>query len=277
MRTDFEAIKIIQEGRVVHLVLNRPEKRNAISHQMQAEIDLALNEAEVDPNVGAVVLRGEGKLFTAGHDLGEHSSGKSFPALTFPNASPSVHPHFPRAWYFRKPLIGAIHNFVGAYGIALVACCDFTIAGEGTRISGEIFRGGYPDIGWLPLYAQLPLRVMEKFWLMGGWMDAEQALQFQFVQRVLPEDEVVGEAVRWAQQASLVPSARFGYAKDKIRRSFELMGLSSLASVLDPHHVLPADEIPTGGFDFDAAIKEVGLAEAVKRRDAAFDPAISRV
>jgi enoyl-CoA hydratase/carnithine racemase len=275
MRTDFNALQIIQTDRVVQVVLNRPEARNAITHEMQAEIDVALDEAEMDPDVGAVVLRGEGKLFSAGHDLKEQTAGKSFPALTFPHASPSVHPKFPRAWYFRKPLIGAVHNYVGPYAIALVACCDFNIAAEGTKFSCEVFKGTYPDIGWLPMYAQLPMRVIEKLWLMGGWMDAEQALQFQFVQRVLPEDEVLDEALRWAKQATMIPPARFGHAKDKIRRSVELMGLAQLASVLDTHAVMPAET--AGGFDFGAAVAEHGLAEAVKLRDGAFDPNISRV
>ena len=100
MRTEFEAIKIIQSDRVVHLVLNRPEKRNAISHQMQAEIDIALDEAEIDPDVGAVVLRGEGKLFTAGHDLGEQSSGQELPGPDLPQRHPLGPPPLPPSVVF---------------------------------------------------------------------------------------------------------------------------------------------------------------------------------
>jgi enoyl-CoA hydratase/carnithine racemase len=190
VKTDFNTLAIVQTEAVTEIVFNRPNARNAISHEMQAEIDVALDEAEIDPTVRAVVLRGEGVLFSAGHDLKEQSAGKSFPALTFPHASPSVHPKFPRAWYFRKPLIGAVHNYVGPYAFALAGCCDFNIAAVGTKFSCEVFKGTYPDIGWLPLYIQLPMRVIEKLWLMGGWMDAEQALQFQFVQRVVLEDQV---------------------------------------------------------------------------------------
>src|SRR6201999_4013667 len=95
---------------------------------MQREIDLALDEAELDDEVRAVILRGTGVLFTSGHDLFEQSSGKSFPDETFPWKTPSKGHELPRAWYFRKPLIGAIHNYVGGYGLALVGCCDFNIA-----------------------------------------------------------------------------------------------------------------------------------------------------
>jgi 2-(1,2-epoxy-1,2-dihydrophenyl)acetyl-CoA isomerase len=275
MAYEYETLATSVKDNILDLALNRPRVRNAISHQMQAEIDLALDQAETDPEVRAVILRGEGLMFTAGHDLGEQTGGKSFPNLTFPHAHPTISPRLPRAWYFRKPLIGAIHRFVGAYGLALAGCCDFNIAATGTRFSCEIFRlsGSAPDIGWLPLYLQLPMRVIEKLWLLGGWMDAEQALQFQFVQRVVPEGEVVEEARRWAEQAALIPTTGFAYSKDQIRRSVELLGLNSL------HAALSRDRPPSSGEAeaFGALVQEKGLKAALLERDAKFDPAVARV
>jgi enoyl-CoA hydratase len=277
MKSDFGTLAIVQDDGVVQIVLHRPEARNAISHQMQAEIDVALDAAEIDPEVKAVVLRGEGAIFSAGHDLKEQMGGQSFPDLTFPLASPSISPGLPRAWYFRKPLIGAVHGYVGPYAIALIGCCDFNIAAEHTRFSCEVFRGSYPDVGWLPLYLQLPMRVIEKLWLMGGWMDAGQALQFQFVQRVLPPDEVLDEALRWARQAAQVPAEAFAHSKEKIRRSVELLGLNALPAVLSRYGPPPESPAEAGPAQFGAVLKEQGLKEAVRRRDEKFDPGISRV
>ena len=263
MRTDFNTISVIQSDGVVELVLNRPEARNSFSYEMMAELDQALDEAELDAAVKAVVLRGEGKMFSAGHDLKEQMAGKPFHMQTFPHASPSTRPALPRAWYFRKPLIGGLHSYVGPYAFAIVACCDFNIASPGTKFSCEVFKGSYPYVDWLPLYAQLPMRVIEKLWLMGGWMDAEQALQFQFVQRLVPQEEVAATALKWARQAALIPSERFARGKDKIRRTVELMGLSSLHAVLDPE-IMKAGE---GKID----------VEAVRAMNAAFDPEITKV
>jgi enoyl-CoA hydratase/carnithine racemase len=274
MKSDFNTLAVIESDGVVQLVLNRPGARNAISHEMMTELDQALDAAETDPDVTAVVLRGEGKLFSAGHDLKEQFAGKDFQARTFPHASPSVRPALPRAWYFRKPLIGALHNYVGPYAIAIVACCDFNIAAPGTRFSCEIFKGTYPDIEWLPLYLQLPMRVIEKLWLMGGWMDAEQALQFQLVQRVVPEDQVLDEALRWARQVSLVPSEAFGHGKDKIRRSIELLGLNSLPSVLDKNPRLSGGEERAS---FTGNVPAGGAKELVQSLGAGFDPDIARI
>lgn len=94
------------------LVLNRPEGRNASSHEMMVELDAALDETELDEAVKAVVLR-EGKLFSSGHDLNEQLGSKPFHPHTFPHAIPSLPPLLPRAWYFRKPLIGAVHGYAG--------------------------------------------------------------------------------------------------------------------------------------------------------------------
>jgi enoyl-CoA hydratase/carnithine racemase len=278
MSYDYNTLACSIADGILEIELNRPEKRNAITHEMQREIDEALDEAELDGDVKSVLFTGRGAVFTAGHDLNEQSSGKSFPDLTFPHAVPSVHPHFPRAWYFRKPMIAGIHGFVGAYGLALAGCSDFNIAATGTRFSTEIFRLGSssPDIGWLPLYVQLPMRVIEKLWLLGGWMDAEQALQFQLVQRVVAPEDVRAEARRWAEQAALIPTDRFGHNKDQIRRSFELMGLANLPAALNRFGP-PIDLAGGGGSEFGQNVLELGLKEALRIRDAKFDPDVSRV
>jgi enoyl-CoA hydratase/carnithine racemase len=272
MRTDFDTIGVVETDGIVELALNRPDVRNAISHQMMAELDTALDEAEVDDDVRAVVLRGEGRLFSAGHDLKDHNR-RPFHLESFPDASPSVPPALPRAWYFRKPLIGAVHTYVGPYAFALVACCDFNIAAAGTRFSCEVFRGTYPDVEWLPLYLQLPMRVIEKLWLVGGWMDADQALHFQLVQRVVPEEELLPEALRWAQHAAQVPSESFGRGKDKIRRSIELLGLSSLPSVLEKHAAAPDSRRE----EFATSLRDQGVQETVRARSAGVDPTITKV
>src|SRR5260221_866832 len=93
----FETLAVSSHDGILDVMLNRPEKRNAITHLMQAEIDLALDEAEIDEDIHAVILRGAGKVFSAGHDLMEQASGKGFPDIPYPPASPSVPPALPHA------------------------------------------------------------------------------------------------------------------------------------------------------------------------------------
>jgi 1,4-dihydroxy-2-naphthoyl-CoA synthase len=105
-------------------------------------------------------------------------------------------------------LIGGVHEFVGPYALVYVACCDFTIAAAGTRFSCEMLRVGsqHPYGPWSLLYMQLPMRVVSKLFLMAGWMDADEALQHQFVQRVVDPEELETETRRWALEAAKMSS-----------------------------------------------------------------------
>src|SRR5262249_31052530 len=117
MAYDYNTLAVTLDGGVLDVLLDRPDKRNAITHEMQDEIDAVLDEAEVDDAVRAVVLRGSGVVFSAGHDLHDNER-QSFAELRAPFASPSRAPQMLRAWYFRKPLIAAVHGYVGPYALA---------------------------------------------------------------------------------------------------------------------------------------------------------------
>ncbi len=272
MTYEFETVVGSLEGGVLDLVLSRPGQRNAISHKMMAEFDEALDQAELDDEVLSVMLRGEGPVFSAGHDLKDQAV-KSFPDLLFPLASPSVAPALPRAWYFRKPLIAGVHGYVGPYALALLSFCDFIIAVEGTKFSCEVFRSTAPEMPWLALYQQLPMRAIKKLFLLGGWLDADEALQFQLVQRVVPEDQVREETERWAKQAALVPTEIYGHSKETIHRTYEVMGLALAPTVLKRW----GPPRPPNSSTFTRTMQEKGLKEAVRERDAKVDPDISRV
>ncbi|WP_194904586.1 enoyl-CoA hydratase/isomerase family protein [Catenulispora rubra] len=272
---EFNTLRTALADGILEIVLSRPGTRNAMSHEMEREISAALDRAELDPDVAAVMVRGDGEIFSAGHDLKEQYGGRPFTEEGFPEASPSIPPTLPRAWYFRKPLISGVHGYVGPAAIGLVACSDFIIAATGTRFGCEMYRGrgARPAMEWLPLYVQLPMRVVEKLFLLGGWMDAEQALQFQFVQRVVPEDGLAKETRRWAEQAALIPSATFGHSKDQIRRAYELLGLAAIPASLS--RLRPPDSAPR--VDFGKVLEEQGLRQAVRARDAGFDEDVARV
>jgi enoyl-CoA hydratase/carnithine racemase len=274
MRTDFETLQVTVANGIADIVLNRPDQRNAMSHQMEDEIDLALDEAEVDKAILAVTVRGNGKIFSAGHDLKEEFFGKKFSSVPDPDLVPSRAPTFNRAWYFRKPLIAGVHGYLGPAAIGLVACADFVIAAEGTRFSLEVFKGAPPTWRWLPLYLYFPPRVMEKLFLMGGWLDAAEAHQFQFVQRVVPLDQLEAETRRWAKNCANVPRERFQRGKWEIRRVYEIMGTSWFLQ-LEPW----LRKTPEGGEEspFSKTLREQGMAAAVAERDSMFDDDVLRV
>src|SRR5262249_60194157 len=103
MKKDFETLAVIQSDGVVQLVLNRPSSRNAMTHEMKAELDAALDEAEIDSGVTAVVLRGEGPVFSAGHDLKQQVGGGPVQARRVPPPGPPGHPKLPAGLDLPQP------------------------------------------------------------------------------------------------------------------------------------------------------------------------------
>ncbi|MEN2738711.1 enoyl-CoA hydratase/isomerase family protein [Microbacterium sp. X-17] len=274
MTYDFDTIVCtLSDDGVLDIVLNRPEQRNAVSHLMDAELVAALDRAEEDDAVGAVMLTGAGVMFSSGHDLKEQTSGRVFAETLYPLASPSVAPVLPRAWYFRKPLIAGVHGFVGPYALAILSWCDWVIAAEGTRFSFEISRSSAPQLPFVPLYELLPIRVLKKLFLFGGWMDADQAHDLHLVQRVVPEAELRDVTARWASQAALIPSESFGHAKETMHRTYELMGMQLTPTVMKRWGPPPSPASKR----FAENVVARGLRDAVRERDAKFDPEITRI
>lgn len=230
MRTDYEHIRVRLEGGIADVVLNRPEKRNALTVQMQADFDQILAEAMDDDQVQVVMLRGVGPVFCAGHDIKE-AAQNYLKTGNFIGVDPHAPPSLRRAWYFTKPLIAGVHGFVGPRASMLLGNFDFIIAAEGTRFSFEQTRQSARGVGGEPFHLQVPIRVLKKMMMMGGWFDAEQALEMHIVQRVVPVAEVEAETRRWAEQLTLIPTEHLQVAKMSIHRMYELMGLVNMATV----------------------------------------------
>ena len=274
MRTDYNTLIVSHNGPILDVVLNRPQAMNAITYEMTCELDQVLGEAMEDDGVNVVTLRGAGKVFSAGHDLKEVAPGFAagkLPEYVDPHAPPSL----ARTWYFTKPLIAGVHGFVGPAALKILADVDFIIAAEGTKFSFEQTRIHSSGPGGTALVFQLPMRVWKKLVMMGGWFDAEQALDFHFVQRVVPEDGVEAELRTWAEEIAKIPSKNIQMTKMGVHRQYELMGLVNMEAVQNrvvAHGGTPED------LAWWAKVAEGGdLKHAIRERDTGFDPDVSRV
>jgi enoyl-CoA hydratase/carnithine racemase len=263
----YETLKIETRGAVQEILLDRPETRNAINLLMDEELSRALDAAEADPAIRAVTIRGAGAIFSAGHDLKEFA--EIYLAGGDAIGRPEL-PELPRPWYFSKALLAGVHGYVGPEANRLVASCDFVIAAEDTRFSFEQARMGSSQPMDPIVSFALPMGVVKKLWLMGGWFDAASALQWQYVQRVVPLDQVAGELRRWAEQAALVPAERYAAAKQEMRRQFARRGLVP-GTEMRRHTRDPKRE------GFYRTLVEKGMRAALKYRDTSFDSDVSKV
>jgi enoyl-CoA hydratase/carnithine racemase len=275
MREAFETLLVSVDGPILDVVLNRPEKRNALNFAMVRELDEVLGDAKLDDAIRVVTVRGAGKVFSAGHDLGDVKAVAEAEAkrTRHPDVDPLQPPALMRSWYFPKPLIAGVHGFVGPEAMKMIATFDFVIAARDTRFSYEQTRIRTSAPGGNPLVFLLPMRVWKKLVLMGGWFDAEQALGFHFVQRVVEEAELQKELRRWAAHLADGPAEDIQIAKLGIHRQYELMGMANMELVQNRITERRVDLSPF----WQSMEEQSGLAEALRARDADVDPGISQV
>jgi enoyl-CoA hydratase/carnithine racemase len=178
-------------GAVRHVVLNRPEKRNAMSQALLKELGQALRAAAAEEAVHCVVLRGEGPVFSAGVDLGELMSlaGRTDVLRPFRDVfleCPSLCERMP------KPVICQIHHTCVGGALEVALGCDLRIASEGSRLGlPEVRFGIIPDVGGSSrLPAVVGLGRAKELIMTGATIDAAEAHRIGLLNRVVPADEL---------------------------------------------------------------------------------------
>jgi enoyl-CoA hydratase len=272
MYDNYNTLRTEQDGLILDVYLSRPDSRNAITFEMEDELEHLFKRAQDDDSVKVVTLQGDGKIFSAGHDLKEVASaftGGGLPESVDVHKTPQLRP----LWYFPKPVIAGVHSYVGPIAQDLVANCDFVIAAEGTRFSFEQARMGAGVISYSPLVFQMPMRVWKKLMMLGGWYTGEQALEWDVVQRVVAPELLKAEVRAWAELAAGVPAKQLAAAKIGIHRQYELMGLCNMALVQNAESGHGSEE----DVEFFQTIIDKGLKEALSLRDEEIDEAVSQV
>ena len=178
------------EDRVLMVVLNRPERRNALTTRVIEDLGDAFGEADDRDDIDVIVLTGADPAFCAGVDLGELEATGAAPSFTSP-----VPP-------ISKPVVGAINGPAVTGGLELALACDLLVASERAR-----FGDTHVMLGLLPGWGQtarLPRAVGTRraldMLLTSRFVDAEEALRIGLVNFVVPHDEVVERAVAVARE-----------------------------------------------------------------------------
>jgi len=179
------------------LRLNRPEARNAMSPELSAAIEAALDDVAEDREVIAVVLTGAGPVFCAGAALKVVSRGEGQRIMTKRGGFGGlVQRDFP------KPVIAAVNGLAVAGGFELVLACDLVVAAEDAGFGlPEVSRGLLAAAGGpIRLAKRVPLAVALEIGMTGEPLSAARAFQLGLVNRVVPGSRVIDEAIGLATQ-----------------------------------------------------------------------------
>jgi enoyl-CoA hydratase/carnithine racemase len=179
------------KDKIAFITLNRPEKRNALNSEVYRELAKIWEKFENDDHAWVAILSGAGKGFSSGMDQTVAPQDVDRAAYLAATKSNGI--------TIFKPIIGAIHGFALGTGYTLaVKACDITIAAEGTMFGYPESRVG--NAGIVPYY--LPYMLFKKnleFMLTGEWIDAKTACEWGLVNKVVPEAELMNEAIKLAE------------------------------------------------------------------------------
>lgn len=203
------AISLVLDGPVAEIALSRPEKLNAINGDVLAGIRSAMHGLDAQHEIRVVIVRGEGRCFSAGGDLAEVKELTQEPAR-FSEFLDHWHATLGLLEQSRLPTIAAVHGLAFAGGLEVVEVCDLVVIGDRTRIGDQhAMYGLFPAGGSTQRLPRLVGRRAAAWMLMTGEEIApSEALALGLVNRVVAEDEVVHEARRMA--AVLATKSRAG-------------------------------------------------------------------
>jgi enoyl-CoA hydratase/carnithine racemase len=198
MTASYANLRYESQDRIVRITIDRPEKRNALSHDLLLQLLDALERAAAEPDACVVVLRGAGdKAFCAGADLGGMAGGDGFLAVhesrgLFPKVFLSILHH-------PKPTIAAVNGACMAGGVGLMLACDLAIAKESAKIgTPEIARGLFPFMISSLILRSVPRRKAFEMMLLGDSYTAAQAADFGLVNQVVPDEAFDAAVDAWA-------------------------------------------------------------------------------
>ena len=266
---DYELILVEDAAPGVRRVtLNRPEKRNALNNALRTEIYHALEQADRDEWVSVSILRGAGKCFSAGYDLGSNNR-ENQPWHTAPGDGNwprhVVQGHF-NVWDLAKPVIAQVHSYCLAGGSELATSCDLVYVAEDAQIGYPPVRlMSPPDLQYHPWL--MGMRNAMELMLTGDAIDGNEAVRMGFANRAFPADELDARVLEIAERIAKIPSDLQQLNKRSVHRAMEIMGMRAALRA--------GTEIQAMGFHQRSSqeyMKEFakGVTHALNQRDSKF-------
>jgi enoyl-CoA hydratase len=266
------------DGRIATITLNRPDFLNAIISPMWQELNEGLAEANRDPEVRVIRLRGAGRAFCAGFDFGAQGDlaaqneaqaqwdpGADMIGVTNPWDGPV--PNFMGLWSSPKPTIAQVQGWCVGGGSDMALSADLVIAAEDAQIGTPYSRmwGCYLTGMWV---YRLGLAKAKEHALTGKPLSGSAAAEVELINRAVPADELEGAGLALANQLAQIPVSQLAAMKLVVNQAYENMGLRTtqmLGSVLDGY----MRNTPEAHAFIDKAVTE-GVPAAVAERDGPF-------
>lgn len=264
----YENLIVEKLGAVLRVTLNRPERRNALSPELLEELLEVIASVEEDSDTSVLILRGAGKGFCSGYDVGG-SGDHEAPASAIEKAQVvrADSRIFDRLWRLPVPTVAQVHGACLAAGTDLALSCDLVVCAEDARIGYPAVRSMGAPATHMWIYHLGP-QWTKRLLLSGDSVTGARAAQIGFALEAVDAEALDRHVLELARRIALIPRDLLTVNKHVVNRGLDLMGRSLLQETAVMQDVL--GRLAPGAEAFWDTAARKGVREAVAERDAPF-------
>lgn len=276
----------LADGKIARIMLDRPEARNAQNRGLLVELDEAMLRAEADDEVRVVILGGNGKMFSSGHDMGSDvaaSERETHPSFTINGATRSgTESRMLQEWHYffqntlrwrnlRKITIAQVHGKVYSAGLMLTWACDLIVGSDDVEFADVVgTRLGMCGMEYFGHPWEFGARKTKELMLTGDSISVDEAYRLGMVSKVFPSDELSERTLEFAERIAEVPTMAALMIKESVNQTVDNQGfynsLNACFTLHQTNHAHWAEVHDSGypvaqaedlGFDWRSAPKVV--------------------
>lgn len=258
-----EPVTYMVDGEIAWIMLARPDFGNAQNAQMLYALDGLFRRAADDDRVKVIILGGEGKHFSSGHDIGTPGRDADDPrddrkSLWWDHSDKpgaewayvreqDIYQELCRRWRdLPKPTIAMIQGACIAGGLMLAWVCDLIVASDDAFFADPVLQMGVPGVEYFAHAFEMHPRIAREFLYLGERMTAERAFQLGMVNRIVPRDRLHHEAAAIAARLARLPRFGTALAKKLFNQTEDLLGKrAAIDAAFHAHHLAHAHNLLT--------------------------------
>jgi len=266
--TDQSPVNTRIEGRVGILTFDRPQVMNAFNGALIEATNRAMDAFISDDAVLAIIVRGEGRCFSAGFDMKESAARGISGEDEWREVLTKDFDFIMQFWNAPKPTIAAAHGYCIGGALELLMACDLAVAGETTLFGEPEVRFGSGIVAMLAPYVTGPKQVKELLLTGDDRVSAQRCYEMGILNRVVADGDEMDAAMELAGRITSAAPRSVQMTKTAIHRAYELAQMrEALLEALETDIRIEADESPER-LEFNRIRKEQGLKAALAWRDA---------
>ncbi len=274
----FVSYEVLEEGRVVRILLNRPDTRNAQNRGMLVELDDAFRRAEQDDTVRVVILGGVGPLFSSGHDMGSAQAREEFAThptyKTDGGTRTGTESMMLQEWHYyfqntlrwrnlRKITVAQVQGTVYAAGLMLMWACDLIVAADNVSFADVVgTRLGMCGIEYFGHPWEFGPRKAKELLLTGDAIDVHEAHRLGMVSKVFPVDQIEDRTLAFARRIAALPTMTALLIKESVNQTVDNMGFyNSLQACFTLHELNHSHWAGIHDNKYPVALPDDGVAD----------------